>query len=103
MSAKDPRRAILLYLPPDLRRVLKARQTRRRARSLADTVRQELLSSPIPEGPRDMPVSGRPVRLQLPVRQRAYWEAMGQRHGCSPARLIFASLMQKMADGGFPH
>lgn len=101
MSAKDPRRAILIHLPPDLRRALKNSQARRGSRSLADTVRIELLDAPVAHGPATRGAVGRPLRLQLPKRQLDFWAAAARLQGLSPAELILASLLRKLADGGF--
>lgn len=96
MSAKDPRRALLVYLPRDLRRRLKARQAQRNARSLADTIRIELLNTPDPRPPfvQAHPV-GRPVRLQLAKDQQARIETLARNFGVTAADVVLTLLMHK--------
>lgn len=96
MSAKDPRRAFLVYLPRDLRRTLKALQAQRNARSLADTIRIELPNTPDPRPPFVLAhPDGRPVRLQLPKDQQARIETLARHFGLSPADVVLTLLMHK--------
>lgn len=89
MSAKDPRRAFLLYPDAGLRRALHRHKAARGSRSLADTARILLLRAPAPRPPiPPMHPAGRPLRLQLPKPVRTRITAQASELGCTPEALI---------------
>lgn len=91
MSAKDPRRAILLRVPPALRPALRQVRARQRRPSTANALRHLVilgLQAPVVARVLDQPAVGRLLRLQLDPRTRARVAALAAAHGLSSASVV---------------
>ncbi|MCV6597809.1 MAG: hypothetical protein OIF40_12110 [Mangrovicoccus sp.] len=99
MSAKDPRRAIMLRLPMELRPALRAARQGRRSASSADAMRvmlERALAQRVDQAPEFQPVAqggqGRIIRLQLPRAIQRQIGDLARQHGCSDAAAILGLL-----------
>lgn len=84
MSAKDPRRALLLRLPDDLRPAMRRVRSGQRSSSTAASLRRlveaGLRRSFDPEACPPEPAAGRVIRLQLPRAVRARLQSLAHAH-----------------------
>lgn len=100
MSAKDPRRALMLRLPRALRPAMRRVRAARRAKSTADALRYLLELGLDMDGsliaPAE-PVNGRVIRLQLSRAVRAELEELVQKNGTSPQGTALALIARAAA------
>ncbi len=92
MSAKDPRKALVVCVPVELLPHLRAVRARSRTGSAASALRR-IVERQLVRGYADVPAppgtgSSRAYRLQLPLRTRAAVQARSARTGHPPAHIV---------------